>query len=126
MYVKDLEKLTSNISKVEARKADKVPIKDYSSLNNGIKPNVYTTYTIDHTGSHIFSLADITDPSIYNEYIIEIKCEDTPLEVDFRDFSNNTISINWADDRIPIFEAGYTYIISIANNFGVFAQFTNS
>lgn len=91
MYAKDFYKLASNISKVETSvdtKADKIPIESYSSWK-GLKPNVYTTHTINSTGSWTIKLADIADSSIYNEYILEIKCTSTPSSVVFKD-SNNT------------------------------------
>ena len=126
LYAKDFEKLAGNIDKVEASvntKADKMPIESYSSWN-GLKPNVYTTYTINYSGSETINLADIADTSTYNEYIIEIKCTKTPSSVVFKDSNNTEVVIKWANDMNPVFEAGFTYVISIVNNFGVFAQFS--
>lgn len=128
LYAKDFEKVASNIGKVESSvnaKADKMPVSSYSSYY-GLKPNVYTTHTISSAGSWTIKLADVADASTYNEYIIEIKCTSTPSSVVFNDFNNTEVVIKWAVDNTPVFEAGYTYIISIVNNFGVFAQFTNS
>ena len=128
LYTRDFNKLASNIGKVEASvntKADKMPIESYSSWK-GLKPNVYTTYTINSIRSWTVKLADIADTSTYNEYIIEIQCTSTPSSVVFNDSNNTEVSIKWANDDTPVFEAGYTYVISIVNNFGVFAQFTNS
>jgi hypothetical protein len=131
-YAKDFEKIASNIGKVETSitdkinaKADKMPIESYASWL-GLQPNVYTTYTISSTGNDFIKLAEITDRYTYNEYIIEIKCTSTPSSVSFKSSNNAEVVINWANDNIPIFEEGYTYIISIVNNFGVFAQFPNS
>jgi hypothetical protein len=104
-------------------KADKISIESYSY---SVSPNVYTTYTINSTTNSTIKLSRVRDTSIYNEYIMEIKCTATPSVVDFKDSNNNTISIKWSNDNVPIFEAGYTYIISIVNNFGVFAKFANS
>lgn len=120
---KNLDKLKNY---VVTNKADKIPIKDSSSVYNGIKPNVYVTYTLKSTGHCRIALADIADSYTYNEYIMEIKCTSTPASVGFIDSNNTEIAINWANGNSPSFEAGYTYIISIVNNFGVFAQFTNS
>lgn len=132
LYAADFEKIVSNIGKVEESvnvldnaKADKMPVKSYSSYN-GLKPNVYTTYTISSTGSTTINFADIADSSTYNEYIIEIKCTSTPSNVVFKDFNDTEVVIKWSDDNEPIFEAGYTYTISIVKNFGVFAKFANS
>ena len=125
LYAKDFEKLASNIGKVEAlanAKADKMPIESYSSWN-GLKPNVYTTYTISYTGSETINLADITDTSTYNEYIIEIKCTKTPSSVVFKDSNNTEVVIKWANGLPPTFEAGYTYLISIVNGYGLYTKF---
>ena len=116
-------KLEIYVNEKVAVKADKIPIESYSY---SVSPNVYTTHTINSTINSTIKLSRVRDTSIYNEYIMEIKCTATPSVVDFKDSSNNTISIKWSNDNIPIFEAGYTYIISIVNNFGVFAKFTNS
>lgn len=121
LYTKELKKLKNNITD----KADKILINSYTQ-SYSVKPNVYTTHTITSTTNSSIKLSSVSDVSIYNEYIMEITCTATPSVVDFTDSSDNTIPIKWADDRTPIFEAGYTYIISIVNNFGVFAKFTNS
>lgn len=128
LYAKDFEKLASNIGRVETSmnaKVDKMPIESYSSYK-GLKPNVYTTRTIGEAEVITVTLADIVDPSTYNEYIIEIKCTGTPASVGFKDSNNTEVTIKWANDMEPVFEAGFTYIISIVNNFGVFSQFVNS
>jgi hypothetical protein len=91
-----------------------------------VNPNVYTTHTITSTANSSIILGSVSDPSIYNEYIMEINCTVTPSVIEFTDSNNNTINIKWANENAPIFAAGCTYIISIVNNFGVFAQFTNS
>ena len=125
LYAKDLEKLASNISKVETTKADKMPIESYTYYRE-VKPNVYTTHTISSNAQAYMKLVDITDPSTYNEYIIEIKCTATPSSIVFQDSNNAAVAIKWANDIAPTFESGMTYIISIANGFGVFSQFVNS
>lgn len=128
LYAKDLEKLASNIGKVETAvnaKADKMPIKSHSSWE-GLRPNVYTTYTINSIGSVDFRLADIADSSTYNEYIIEIKCTSTPSSVVFKDSNNTEVVITWANGIPPTFDSGTTYLISIVNGFGVYSVFPNS
>lgn len=110
--------------KVDA-KADKIPIESYASWL-GLQPNVYTRHSTNSTGNETIKLANIANNSIYNEYIIEIKCTSTPSSIEFSDMYGTKLDINWANDNLPIFEAGYTYIISIVDNFGVFAQFSNS
>lgn len=131
LYAKDLEKLASNIDKVEAAvntlagaKADKMPKESYKSWN-GVKPNVYTTYT-SSSSSLTIKLADIVDLSTYNEYIIEIKCAYTPSSVVFTDSNNTEIAIKWANGLPPTFDSGTTYLISIVDGFGVYSVFPNS
>ena len=124
LYAKDFENVASNIGKVETSvnaKADKMPIEPYSSWD-GLKPNVYTTYTVSTTGNVTIKLADIADSSTYNEYIIEIKCTSTPSSVAF----STAATIVWTNGVAPAFEAGMTYLISIANGFGVYSMFPNS
>lgn len=136
LYAKDFEKLANSIENVKTSleasvdakvdaKADKMSIESYAS-HLGLQPNVYTRHSTNSTGSETIKLANIVNNSIYNEYIIEIKCTSTPSSIDFSNMYGTKLDINWGNDNIPIFEAGYTYIISIVNNFGVFAQFTNS
>lgn len=127
LYAKDFEKLASSIGKVEASvnaKADKMPIENYWS--SGVKPNVYTTYTISSTINETINLADIADSSTYNEYIIEIKCTSTPSSVVFNNVDGTAATIVWANGVAPTFEAGMTYLMSIANGFGVYSMFPNS
>lgn len=128
LYAKDFNKLASNISKVETSvntKADKMLIEAYSSWE-GLKPNVYTTYTIMSTGSVTIKLTDIVDSSTYNEYIIEIKCTCTPSSIAFNNADGTAATIVWANGVAPTFEAGTTYLMSIANGFGVYSIFPNS
>jgi hypothetical protein len=129
LYAKDFEKLASNIDKVEASvnaKADKMPIESYSSYGGvNVKPNVYTTYTLNSGGSMTIKLADIADSSTYNEYIIEIRCTYTPASVVFKDSNNTEVVIKWANGLPPTFEAGCTYLVSIVNGLGLYTQFLN-
>lgn len=128
LYAKDFEKLASNIGKVEASvnaKADKMPIESYEPFV-GLKPNVYTTYTIGANAYVTIKIADIVASPAYNEYIIEIECTGTPSSVVFKDYNNTEVVIKWANGIPPTFEMGNTYIISIVNGFGVFSQFVNS
>ena len=128
LYAKDLEKLASNIGKVEESvntKADKMPIESYGPYV-GLKPNVYTTYTIGANAHVTVKIADIIASSTYDEYIIEIKCTGTPSSVVFKDYNSTEIPIKWANGIPPTFEGGMTYLISIANGFGVYSMFPNS
>lgn len=127
LYARDFEELTSNINRVETSmnaKADKMPVEYYWSSE--VKPNVYTTYTINSSGSKTITLADIADPSTYNEYIIEIKCIDAPSSIAFNNADGTAATIVWANGVAPTFEVGWTYLMSIANGFGVYSIFPNS
>lgn len=121
------EKITSDLDKTNTTvesKADKIAIVAYSS--KGLLPNVYNTYSINYTGSFTLKLAAIADTTIYNEYILELKCTSTPSSVVFKDSNNAEVAIKWPNDIAPIFEAGNTYILSIVNGFGVYSTFPNS
>ena len=106
-------------------KADKIAIATYSSYR-GLQPNVYTTYSISSTGSITIKLAAIADTTIYNEYILELKCTNTPSSVAFNNADGTAATIVWANGIAPTFEGGTTYLISIANGFGVYSMFPNS
>lgn len=122
---KDLEACKGEVTSVTESKADKITIDTYYS-GFGLQPNVYTKHSVSKTGSVSIKLADIEDTTVYSEYILELKCTSTPSSVSFANESGTSLTIKWANDTSPIFEAGYTYLISIANNFGVFAQYVNS
>lgn len=127
LYKKDLDKLVSDLDKTKTTaesKADKIAIATYDSWE-GLQPNVYTTYSISSTGSATIKLAAISDTTVYNEYILELKCASTPSSVVFNNADGTAASIVWANNVAPTFVGGFTYIISIVNNFGVFSQFTN-
>lgn len=128
LYKKDLDKLVSALDKTKTTaesKADKIAIATYSSYK-GLQPNVYTTYSISSTSSATIYLAAILDTTVYNEYILELKCTRTPSSVDFYNVDNTIATIVWANGIAPTFEGGMTYLISIANGFGVYSMFPNS
>ena len=128
LYKKDFDKLASDLDKTKTTaesKADKVAITTYSSWK-GLQPNVYTTYTISSTNTVTINLAAIADTSNYNEYILELKCTNTPSSVTFNNADGTIANIIWANGIEPTFEAGMTYIISIVNGFGVYSMFANS
>lgn len=128
LYKSDLDKLASNLDKTKTTaesKADKIAIATYSSWQ-GLQPNVYTTYSISSTGSVTIRLAAIEDTTVYNEYILELKCTSTPSNVAFKNADGTEASIVWANGVAPVFVAGMTYLISIANGYGVYSMFPNS
>ena len=128
LYKTDLDKLVSDLDKTKTTaesKADKIAIATYNSWK-GLQPNVYTTYSISYQGSITINLAAIADTTIYNEYILELMCTSTPSSVDFYNADGTAATIVWANGIAPTFEAGMTYLISIANGFGVYSVFPNS
>ena len=124
----DLKKLANDLDKTNTiieSKADKIAIATYNSYN-GLQPNVYTTHSISSTGTVTIKLAAISDTTIYNEYILELKCTNTPSSVAFNNVDGTIATIVWTNGITPTFEKGMTYIISIANGFGVYSMFPNS
>ena len=113
------------IKTIEESKADKIAIVTHNS-QKGVQPNVYTTHSISSSGVITIKLAEIEDVTIYNEYILELKCTSTPTKVIFNNVDGKEATIVWANGVAPAFEAGMTYLISIANGFGVYTKFLNS
>ena len=130
LYKKDLDKLASNLDKTNTTvesKADKITIAHYTYIR-GLQPNVYTKYTTNSpsTGSLTITLAAVADTTIYNEYILELKYVYGNGNVTFNNSDGTTATIVWANGVAPTFEQGTTYLISIANGFGVYSVFSNS
>lgn len=116
---------TNYLSREIDKKTDKMPIVTSYSYST-VQPNKYTKRSISSTGAVTIELAAIADTTIYNEYILELKCTSTPSSVDFYFADGSGKTIVWANGDAPTFEAGMTYLISIANGFGVYAMFPNS
>lgn len=114
-----IKKLQGSIN----NKSDVIFIRSF--YDEPLKPGVYYTKTNYNSGDITFTLVSPDDSSKYNEYNIELKCSSTPNSVSFTDGAGLVLNIKWANDKQPAFESGYTYIISIANGFGVFAEFIN-
>lgn len=114
---------TNYLSREIDKKTDKMPIVTSYSYST-VQPNKYTKRSISSTGAVTIELAAIADTTIYNEYILELKCTSTPSNVTFS-YANGA-TIVWANGEAPTFEAGMTYLISIANGLAVYAMFTNS
>lgn len=130
LYAKDFEKIASDLDKTKTiaeSKADKIPIVYYSYLRE-LQPNVYNVYTTNSpsTGSLTITLAAVADTTIYNEYILELKYVYGDGNVTFNNADGTTATIVWANGIAPTFEKGTTYLISIANGFGVYSMFSNS
>ena len=128
LYKSDLVKITMSIDTVSQSvdaKADTVLIQPLHD-NKRLTPNTYYTATNRSTGALTYVLIAPTDTTKYSEYILELKCISTPSRVSFTDESGATLTIKWVNDTPPTLEAGWTYLISIANNYGVFATYANS
>lgn len=128
LYKNDLAKLATSIdtvSKSVDAKADPTMVQSVP-YNNRLTPNTYYTATNSSTGALTYVLITPTDTTKYSEYILELKCTSTPSSVSFTNESGTELTIKWVNDTPPTFEAGFTYLISIANNFAVFAQYVNS
>lgn len=96
-----------------------------NSLVQTVLPNVYYGLTIG-TGENIITLVTPDDAgAYYDKYIFEVKCGVTPSRVSFVDENGTELAIKWPNDIAPAFEAGYIYVIQIANGFGVYSTFTN-
>lgn len=127
LYKSDLDKLAGDLDKTKTTaesKADKITISPNNSATE-LLPNVYTIQSINSTDSLVIRLAAIADTTIYNEYILELKCLKTPSNVAFDNPDGTVATIKWANGIPPTFEAGNTYIVSIVNGFGLYTQFLN-
>lgn len=128
LYKNDLAKLATSIdivSKSVDAKADSTMVQSLP-YSKKLTPNTYYTATNSSTGAVTYILIASTDTTKYSEYILELKCTSTPSSVSFTNESGTALTIKWVNNTPPTFEAGFTYLISIANNFGVFAQYVNS
>lgn len=84
-------------------------------------PNIYYKRTITGvTSSNHFTCKN--DSTKYEEFIFEIKCENNANFI-FK-YKDGT-PIIWANDDIPQFAGGMTYLISIVNGLAVYSMFFN-
>ena len=123
LYAKDFEKLASDISS----KAD-IIIMEELGYDKVLKPNTYYKYETAQNVINIsltLTLAN-NDGLKYNEYILELKCLTNLNGVSFTDENGTPLTIKWANGLPPSLVDGNTYLISIANGFGVYSMFTNS
>lgn len=127
LYKNDLAKLATSIgavSKSVEAKADPMMVESIP-YNKQLSPNTYYNAVNFSTGALTYILIKPTDTTIYSEYILQLTCTSTPSSVSFTNESGTALPIQWVNDTPPTFEAGFTYLISIANNFAVFAQYVN-
>lgn len=128
LYKKDFEKLQNNINSLADVLDTKSNIitQELPNYKNELKPNIYYAQGWGATGEIVYKLVTPEDNTRYNEYMLQLRVNTTPTGASFKDENGAVLDIKWANDVEPVFEAGFTYIISIVNNFGVFSQFVNS
>lgn len=123
LYAKDFEKVASDISS----KSD-IIIMEELGYDKVLKPNTYYKYETAQSVDNIsltLTLANI-DGLKYNEYILELECLTNLNGVSFTDENGTPLTIKWANGLPPSLVDGNTYLISIANGFGVYSMFPNS
>ena len=64
-------------------------------------------------------LGEAVIPNILDEYMLEFPCENTELTIS----TNGAANIVWQNADVPDLEDGYTYQISIVNNYACYAKF---
>ena len=89
------------------------PISNVSGPSVSMKPNTYYRLTTGQSSLTI-TFQNPTYSDIVNEYLIEFVCGGT-VSVP------NTIV--WASGKVPTFEVGKTYLLSVINNLGLIAKF---
>lgn len=89
------------------------PVLTSSSSSISMNPNTY--YRVAQSLSNLtISFKSATDNTIVNEYLIEFLCGGTVSIPD---------TIVWANGKVPTFEVGKTYLLSVVNNLGLVAKF---
>lgn len=129
LYEKDLNIVLGKIDTVTnalRTKANSIPVNSADFLSGTIEPNIYYKITCSNIDGLTYYLRRPIDASVYSEYTIQLTCEETPSSVKFKDDDYNELPIKWNNGIEPVFVGGCTYIISIVDNFGVFAQYINS
>ena len=87
-----------------------------SSTSFTLSPNTYYTITPSSASTRTFSFGSATS-GIVNEYIVEINMSSYAPTIAFPS------SVVWANGAAPAYAKGKKYIISIVNNYAVFAEF---
>ena len=89
------------------------PVATSSSSSISMNPNTY--YVVRQSFSNLtISFKSATDNTIVNEYLIEFLCGGTV---------SVPSTIVWASGKVPTFEVGKTYLLSVVNNLGLVAKF---
>jgi hypothetical protein len=87
-----------------------------SSTSFTLNPNTYYTFKPSSASTRTFSFGSATS-GIVNEYIVEINMSSYAPTIAFPS------SVVWANGTAPEYAKGKKYIISIVNNYAVFAEF---
>ena len=81
-----------------------------------LSPNIY--YVVNSVlTSYTFTLTTLGDTDFMQEHFVEFTTSSSGSTVSFPAY------IKWANGVSPIFEAGYTYQVSIVNNLGSYIKF---
>lgn len=89
------------------------PVTTVSGSSVNMKPNTYYRLTTGKSSLTI-TFQTPTYSGIANEYVIEFVCGGTVS-------MPNTII--WANGKVPTFEVGNTYVLSVVNNLGIVVKF---
>lgn len=83
-------------------------------------PNVYHINTNSTLSSLTIRLGNVQNSNIMNEYFVEFTVSKVGTTIGFPS------DIKWVDNVTPTWEPGYTYQVSIVNNFGTYNKFNSS
>lgn len=84
-----------------------------SSSSINMQPNTYYR-VITRQSSLTITFQNPTYSNIVNEYVIEFICGGTV---------SVPSTVVWASGKVPTFEVGKTYLLSVVNNLGLVAKF---
>jgi len=111
--------ISANTISVVGLDSDKYPITTWNNNNDAeIDPNVYNIWNNGVYPTQLTLKTPLND-KIVNEYIIRFTIPSTVLNYSLT-FTNE---LKWADNNIPVWEAGCTYEISIIDGYAVFLKY---
>lgn len=90
------------------------PIVNTTESNVRMQPNTYYKCSASNNLTLTFDFSG--DTTTVREYVIEINCQ-TSFTLSL------TYVVKWANEIVPVIEAGKTIVISVVNNLAVFAEF---
>ena len=89
------------------------PISNVTGSSVSMKPNTYYRLTTGQSSLTI-TFQNPTYNDVANEYVIEFVCGGTV---------SLPSTIVWANGKVPTFESGNTYVLSVVNNLGIVVKF---